>query len=124
MLPQTGVGVKYIIPLVKLVEKAVETGSLEIHNVDPDCEQETFLYSDYWNNGGFGDGESASMAVAYCRGYVFVSHDLDALARMRSLGIRVADWPEILAEIAGRGLATAEQVAQAEQRIRGLLRGR
>ena len=106
--------------LVQRVEKALAEGSLQL--CDPASSEERALYSKYWDIEGFGEGESASMAVAFSRGYTFVSYDSDAVARIGRLGVKVEDWSHLLAELRDRGIITAAEHDRALRELRRMLR--
>lgn len=106
------------------VEQALTDKSLGVCDVDPADATETTLYYLYRERDGFGDGEATSMAVAHNQGHAFVSHDLEAAARIRGLGVQVLDWPDLLAELCQAGRITPCQQDEAQRYIQGLMKGR
>ena len=106
------------------VGEAIANGDLALLDVDLGSETEPMLYFLYRDRDGFGDGEAASMAVAHGRGFSFVSHDLEAAHKMLSLGIRVLDWPDMLAELEASGRISQTARQSALRRISGMMKGR
>lgn len=112
-------------PAREAVEAAIADGLLALCDIDPENGTERTLYIMYRDGDGFdglGEGEATSMSVACARGLTFVSHDRKARERAASGGIRLLDWPDLLAELNDAGVITARQRRQAEQAIRSLLR--
>jgi hypothetical protein len=110
--------------LSKAVDSALVSGALSLCNLDPGNEEECTLYFFYRDRDGFGDGEATSMALAYCRGLTFVTHDLASAAKIRRLGIKVLDWQDLAAELAGTGAISSERHERALREIQRMMRGR
>ncbi len=107
------------------VEPAIADGLLALCDIDPENGVERTLYIMYRDGDGLhglGDGEATSMSVACARGLTFVSHDRKARERAASAGIKLLDWPDLLAELNDAGVITAKQGRSAERTIRSLLK--
>jgi hypothetical protein len=110
--------------LSEAVEGAIAGGALSLCDLDPSNEEEQTLYFLYRERDGFGDGEATSMAVAYCRGFTFVTHDLVPAAKIKRLGVKVLDWHDLLAELTDSEAITRAEHGKALRQIQGMMRGR
>jgi predicted nucleic acid-binding protein len=106
------------------VEPALRTGRLALLDMDPSDEVQRTAYVLFRDGDGLGDGESATMTVARAHGCAFVSHDTHARSRAANAGIRVLDWPDLLAEMRETGIIDEAQRRSAKRAISGLMRGR
>jgi len=110
--------------IAETVEQALADERIALCDFDPNSGPESVLYFKYWHVEGFGEGEAASMAVAFARGYTFVSHDLEAAEKMRGLGVNVMDWQDLVEELRGGGLISVAQSEEAKRKIQAMMRGR
>lgn len=110
--------------VTQTVEQALCDGRIALCDFDPNRGPECVLYFKYWHVEGFGEGEAASMAVAFARSYAFVSHDLEAAEKMRGLGVNVMDWQDLVEELRGGGLISVAQSEEAKRKIQAMMKGR
>jgi predicted nucleic acid-binding protein len=109
-------------PTKEIVEAALANGALALCDIDPGTTVEPTLYVMYRDGDGLGEGEATCMALAHARGFTFVSHDGRARGKAAAAGIKLLDWPDLLAELNDSGVVSSQQCRQGERAIRRLLK--